>query len=188
MTKIIFAAFFILFSMNTFGAEKPPVLETASFASGCFWGAEEFFRKMDGVKETRVGYEGGTTTKNVTYDNVSSGKTGHAETVELKFDPKKISYEKLLISFFKFHDPTTLNQQGNDHGTQYRSAIFYHNDAQKKTAESIMKKAAIAWKAPIVTEIKPASTFYPAEEYHQKYLIKNPGGYDNHYVRKIEIK
>ena len=163
-------------------------LETATFAAGCFWGTEEFFRKTPGVVETKVGYTGGA--KKATYDEVSNGDTGHAESVEIKYDPKKVSYEQLLDLFFKMHDPTTPNQQGNDRGTQYRSAVFTHSEAQKKEAEAFKAKVekSGAWKKKVVTQIAPAPTFYPAEDYHQKYLEKNPGGYDNHYLRKIEFK
>jgi methionine-S-sulfoxide reductase len=162
--------------------------ETAVFAAGCFWGTEEFFRKIPGVTATRVGYAGGTK-KNPHYEEVRSGETGHAESVEVKFDPKKVSYEKLLDSFFKMHDPTTLNRQGNDWGTQYRSAIFYMNDKQKSEAENFKAKVekSGAWKEPITTEIKKEDQFYPAEDYHQKFLVKNPGGYDNHYVRDLSF-
>jgi methionine-S-sulfoxide reductase len=162
--------------------------ETAVFAAGCFWGTEEFFRKIPGVTATRVGYAGGTK-KNPDYEEVSSGKTGHAESVEVKFDPKKVSYEKLLDSFFKMHDPTTLNRQGNDTGTQYRSAIFYLSDKQKSEAEKFKAKVekSGAWKEPITTEIKKEDQFFPAEDYHQKYLVKNPGGYDNHYMRNLSF-
>lgn len=162
-------------------------LKTAAFAAGCFWGTEEFFRKIPGVKETRVGYEGGP--RAATYKEVTTGTTGHTETLELKYDPKVVSYEKLLDFFFKMHDPTTVNQQGNDRGPQYRSAIFTHDAEQAKVAEAFKKKvdASKAWKSPVVTEIKPAMPFFAAEDYHQKYLIKNPGGYDNHYMRKISF-
>jgi methionine-S-sulfoxide reductase len=162
--------------------------ETATLAAGCFWGVEEFFRKTPGVVETRVGYTGGTMV-NPTYKDMTTGKTGHAESVEIKFDPKQISYEKILDLFFKMHDPTTLNRQGNDRGSQYRSAIFYNTEEQKKIAEQFKAKVekSKAWKDPIVTEIKPAGPFYQAEEEHQKYLLQNPGGYDNHYLRKISF-
>lgn len=162
--------------------------ETATFAAGCFWGTEEYFRKIPGVMKTRVGYTGGTTT-HPKYDELHDDHTGHAESVEIEFDPKKVSYETLLNQFFKMHDPTTLNRQGNDEGSQYRSAIFYHNEKQEKEAMAFRAKVekSGAWKKPIVTEISKASTFWPAEDYHQKYLIKNPGGYDNHYVRNISF-
>lgn len=162
-------------------------LETATLAAGCFWGTEEFFRKVPGVVETQVGYTGGKAEAD--YEQVSSGNTGHAESLELKFDPKKVTYRELLILFFKMHDPTTLNRQGNDRGTQYRSAIFTHSDEQLKIAKALkesIEKSGV-WKSPITTEITPAGTFYRAEEYHQKYLVKNPGGYDNHYLRDLKI-
>lgn len=162
--------------------------ETATFAAGCFWGSEEFFRKIPGVLKTRVGFTGGTT-KNPKYDDTHDGSTGHAESVEVEFDPSKVSFKTLMDQFYKMHDPTTLNRQGNDKGTQYRSAIFYHGDQQKK--EAVEFKAQVekskAWKDPITTEISEAKEFWPAEEEHQKYLIKNPGGYDNHYLRKISF-
>jgi methionine-S-sulfoxide reductase len=165
-----------------------PKLQTATFAAGCFWGTEEFFRKIPGVVETRVGYTGGTL-QNPTYEDTQDGKSGHAESVEVKFDPSRVSYEHLLDQFFKMHDPTTKDRQGNDTGSQYRSAIFYHGEEQKKEALAFKAKVekSGAWKAPIVTEISEAKTFWPAEDYHQKYLIKNPGGYDNHYLRKISF-
>jgi methionine-S-sulfoxide reductase len=169
-------------------ARPAPALETATLAAGCFWGTEEFFRKVPGVVETRVGYAGGHT-KSPTYEDTSSGTTGHAETLELKFDPAKVSYAQLLTLFFKMHDPTTANRQGNDVGTQYRSAIFFHGDQQKQTALSLMQRIerSGAWRAKLTTEVAPAGVFYPAEEYHQKYLVKHPGGYDNHYLRNLSF-
>ena len=161
--------------------------ETAAFAAGCFWGTEEFFRKMHGVTATRVGYEGGA--KAAGYQDVSSGTTGHAETLELKYDPTKVTYEHLLDQFFKMHDPTTLNRQGNDQGTQYRSEIFSYTPEQKKIADSFKAKVekSGAWKAPVTTLIEPAKTFFEAEDYHQQYLVKNQGGYDNHHLRDISF-
>ena len=172
--------FILLVSVSAQAKQK------ATFAAGCFWGVEEMFRKVDGVVETGVGYTGGKVLK-PGYATVSSGQSGHAESVEVIFDEKKVSYEKLLELFFKMHDPTTLNRQGNDEGTQYRSAIFYHSPEQKKAAEAMKARVekSKAWKAPIVTEIAPAGVFYEAEEEHQKYLLRNPKGYDNHFVRKI---
>jgi methionine-S-sulfoxide reductase len=169
-------------------AKGAPATETATLAAGCFWGTEEFFRKVPGVLQTRVGYSGGHT-KNPTYEDTSSGTTGHAETLELKFDPAKVSYEQLLTLFFKMHDPTTLNRQGNDVGTQYRSAIFFHGEQQRQTALALMQRIekSGAWHAKLTTELAPAGAFYPAEEYHQKYLVKHPGGYDNHYLRNISF-
>lgn len=162
--------------------------EKATFAAGCFWGVEEFFRKIPGVTETGVGYTGGNV-KNPSYAMVASKKTGHAEAVEVIFDPKKVAYEKLLDLFFKMHDPTTLNKQGNDDGPEYRSAIFYHGEAQKLAAEKFKSKVekSKAWKNAIVTEIVAAGPFYEAEEEHQKYLLRNPNGYDNHFLRKISF-
>jgi methionine-S-sulfoxide reductase len=160
----------------------------AILAGGCFWGMEDLFSKLEGVTETRVGYAGGEF-KNPTYNDVKKGKTGHAEALEVKFDESKTNYEKILKFFFKIHDPTTLNQQGNDLGTQYRSAIFYTSEAQKKTAERVLleiQKSGV-WKKPIVTEIKPSTEFYLAEDYHQDYLKKNPGGYTCHYIRDYKI-
>jgi peptide methionine sulfoxide reductase msrA/msrB len=167
---------------------KASQTETATFAVGCFWGAEEFFRKIPGVTSTRVGFTGGTV-PNPKYEDTHDGHTGHAESVEIKFDPKKVSYEFLLDQFFKMHDPTTLNRQGNDRGSQYRSAIFYHSEEQKQQAMAFKTKVekSGAWKDPIVTEIAPAKEFYLAEDNHQKYLQKHPGGYDNHYLRNISF-
>lgn len=162
--------------------------ETATLAGGCFWGVEELLRAHPGVIETMVGYTGGKAdTPN--YNLVKLGTSGHAEAVRILFDPKKLKYEDLLLFFYKLHDPTTLNQQGNDMGTQYRSAIFYESDAQKATAEKVKERVSKsgAWKKPIVTEITKASTFWSAEDYHQKYLVKNPGGYTCHFVRKISF-
>ena len=159
-------------------------MEKATLAGGCFWGMEDLFRKMPGVLETRVGYTGGTT-KNPRYEEVKRGNTGHAEAIEITYDPKRTSYENLLKEFFRLHDPTTANRQGNDRGSQYRSAIFYHSEAQRAEAERIKKLVdeSAAWGAPAVTEIRPATEFFPAEEYHQDYLEKNPGGYTCHFVR-----
>lgn len=183
----IFALVF-LFVTSAHATGTKDKLETATLSAGCFWGTEEFFRKVPGVVDTEVGYTGGTT-KNPSYEEVSTGTTGHAESVQLKFDPKKVSYEQILTLFFKMHDPTTLNRQGNDEGTQYRSAIFFHNKTQKEVAEKLKAKVekSNAWKAPITTQIAPAGAFYPAEEYHQKYLVKHPGGYDNHYLRDLSF-
>lgn len=147
--------------------------ETASFAAGCFWGVEAAFRELDGVLETTVGYMGGHT-KDPTYKDVCTGSTGHAETLQLKYDPDEISYETLLDVFWNKHDPTTKNRQGPDIGEQYRSIIFYHTDEQKKLAEESKEKldSSGKYRNPIVTEIIPAETFYPAEDYHQQYLEK----------------
>jgi peptide methionine sulfoxide reductase msrA/msrB len=160
--------------------------ETAVFAGGCFWGMEELLRKIPGVLETEVGYTGGTT-PNPTYEDVHTGRTGHAEAVKIVFNPKQISYEDLLEKwFFRMHDPTTKNRQGNDLGSQYRSAIFFTSPQQKEIAETVKKRvdASHKWRAPIVTEIVQAGTFTRAEDYHQKYLEKYPDGYTCHYMRE----
>jgi peptide methionine sulfoxide reductase msrA/msrB len=149
----------------------------AVFGGGCFWGVEESFRSLKGVIDTKVGYMGGKT-KNPTYKEVCTDKTGHAEVVFVEFDPSVISYEQLLDTFWKIHNPTTLNRQGPDSGTQYRSVIFYFDDEQKKLAEASKNKLQNSgkYKNPIVTEIVPAGDFYTAEEYHQRYLQKRGGG------------
>ncbi len=146
-------------------------LEKATFGAGCFWGVEETFRQMPGVVDAAVGYAGGTY-PNPTYHDVCTGQTGHAEVVEVTYDPAQVSYEDLLNVFWANHDPTTLNRQGPDHGTQYRSAIFFHSSAQEKSAQASKAAHQGEFKRPIVTEIVPASTFYRAEEYHQQYLAK----------------
>ena len=149
-------------------------MEKATFASGCFWCTEAVFQRLKGVESVISGYTGGQTA-NPTYKQVCNGSTGHAEAVQITYDSKVVSYDQLLEVFWKTHDPTTLNRQGNDVGTQYRSAIFYHNDEQKKIAEDYKKKLNEAgiWKDPIVTEIVPFSTFYNAEDYHQDYYNQN---------------
>ncbi len=158
--------------------------ELAVVAGGCFWGVEALIAELPGVLNTDVGYTGGSVA-NPGYRRVVSGDTGHAEAVRIVFDPSRLSYEDLLRYFFRLHDPTTLNRQGHDKGTQYRSAIFYQSEAQRRTAERIKAEvdASGKWKDPVVTEIVPASDFYPAEEYHQDYLKKNPNGYTCHYLR-----
>jgi peptide methionine sulfoxide reductase msrA/msrB len=160
-------------------------IEEAVLAGGCFWGMEELLRKIPGVIQTEVGYSGGTT-PHPTYDDVHTGRTGHTEAVRILFDPKKITYEELLEKwFFRMHDPTTKNRQGNDLGTQYRSAIFVTSPEQRKIAEAVKRRvdASGRWKAPIVTEIAEAGPFTLAEAEHQKYLEKHPGGYTCHYLR-----
>ena len=150
-------------------------LQKATFGSGCFWCTEAVFELVEGVTSVTSGYTGGSV-KNPTYEEVCSEKTGHAEAVQLTFDPKIISYDELLKIFWKTHDPTTLNRQGNDVGSQYRSVIFYHNEEQKLLAEKY--KAALdksgAWENPVVTEILPAAEFYKAEDYNQDYYLNNP--------------
>ena len=145
----------------------------ATFGAGCFWGVELTFQQLDGVTSATSGYEGGTL-ENPTYEDVCTNQTGHAEVVQVDFDPEVISYETLLDTFWRSHNPTHLNRQGADTGTQYRSAIFYHDDEQKRLAETSRDKLASSGKHsdPIATVIEPASTFYAAEDYHQKYLEK----------------
>jgi peptide methionine sulfoxide reductase msrA/msrB len=160
-------------------------LETAILAGGCFWGMEDILRKIPGVLQTDVGYTGGTSAS-PTYEVVHTGVTGHAESVRIVFDPSVLSYSDLLEHwFFRMHDPTTKNRQGNDVGTQYRSAIFYTSPEQEKTARDVIRRvdASKKWKAPIVTEVAAAGPFTRAEDYHQHYLEKNPGGYTCHYLR-----
>jgi len=167
------------------GASCEATLEVAILAGGCFWGMEDILREVDGVVDTEVGYTGGST-PNPTYPQVKTGETGHAEALKVTFDPSKITFAELLETwFFKMHDPTTPNRQGNDVGSQYRSAIFYTSAAQKKTAEEVIARvnASGAWRKPVATEITPASEFTNAEAYHQDYLVKNPGGYTCHYLR-----
>ena len=150
----------------------------ALFAAGCFWGTEGYFRQLDGVVETGVGYSGGTTL-NPTYNEVLRGDTGHAETLRITYDPAVISYADLLRHFFRMHDPTTPDRQGNDRGTQYRSAVFVTNAEESAEARRVLAEleAAGTWNDPAVTEIRQAGAFYPAEPYHQDYLEKHPGGY-----------
>ena len=148
-------------------------MELATFGAGCFWGVEVAFRQVRGVKDALVGYLGGTLA-NPTYKDVCTGRTGHAEVVQVEYDPADVTYDRLLEVFWENHDPTTLNRQGPDVGTQYRSAIFYHSPEQKAAAEASRSRLEASGKLrrPIVTEITAASTFYPAEDYHQRYLEK----------------
>ena len=190
--------------------------QTAYLAGGCFWGMEELVRQIPGVLETEVGYTGGVT-PDARYEQVKTGKTGHAESLKVVFDPQQLSYRHLLFEFFRMHNPTTRNRQGNDTGTQYRSAIFYLGEEQKHTAEEVIRTvdASGDWQANghdrsptqtlprvagegsneslrefndnVVTEVVPFKEFYRAEEYHQKYLIKNRGGYTCHYIRRMNL-
>ncbi len=150
--------------------------ETATFAAGCFWGVEDSFRKIPGVLDVRVGYSGGTV-EHPSYEQVCSGKTGHAESARVTYDPDRVSYDDLLKAFWEMHDPTQINRQGPDVGTQYRSIIFYHTDEQRKAAE--LSKDALGhsgiYTKPIATVVIPAAAFYDAEEYHQRYFEKNQG-------------
>lgn len=151
-------------------------MATATFAAGCFWGVEARFRKLDGVLDTRVGYTGGQTL-NPDYKSVCRGDTGHAEAIEVEFDPAIIPYHQLLDFFWQIHNPTTLNRQGPDIGSQYRSAVFFHDEEQRLTAEKLKSELNQGPYAdrPVVTEITAAGTFYPAEDYHQRYIEKQQG-------------
>ncbi len=146
-------------------------MEKATFAAGCFWGVEAAFRQVPGVTDAAVGYSGGTM-ENPTYRDVCTSATGHAEVVQVSFDPSQVSYEQLLNVFWEIHDPTTLNRQGPDVGMQYRSAIFFQSPEQEAAARASKQQASARFRRQIVTEITPASTFYRAEEYHQRYLEK----------------
>lgn len=154
--------------------KNPQTMEQATFGSGCFWCSEAIFQELKGVVKVESGYSGGTV-KNPSYREVCTGTTGHAEVVNITYDPKVVSFDELLEVFWKTHDPTTLNRQGNDEGTQYRSVIFYHNEEQKRLAEAYKKKLdeAHIWDKPIVTEITPFTVFYKAEDYHQDYYSLN---------------
>lgn len=159
--------------------------EVAVLAGGCFWGVEDILRDVPGVLDTEVGYTGGWL-ENPRYEDTHDSASGHAEAIRVTFDPTVLSYEELLERwFFRLHDPTTLNRQGNDVGTQYRSTIFPQTPEQQETAERVRARvqASGKWKRPITTSIEPASTWYSAEMYHQDYLRKNPGGYSCHFLR-----
>ena len=151
---------------------------------GCFWGMEQLVSQQQGVLATRVGYCGGDL-RNPTYKDICTGQTGHAETLKIVFDPEMVSLREILHFFFRIHDPTQKNRQGNDVGTQYRSVIFYRTPDQQQIAKGVIEEvnASGRWQKPVVTTLEPESTFFEAEEYHQKYLEKNPGGYSCHYVR-----
>ena len=170
--------------LTDFAANVPAGKSVAVVAGGCFWGVEEIIRGVKGVTDVQVGYIGGTTDHPV-YNDVHTGKTGHAEAVQILFDPKVLSYEDLLGWFFRLHDPTTMNRQGNDIGTQYRSVIFAYDESQRKSAEIVRERVDKSgkWKNPVVTEIVKAAPFWRAEEYHQDYLQKNPKGYTCHFLR-----
>lgn len=156
------------------GKEKPTMSkEIATLGGGCFWCLEAVYDQLKGVTDVVSGYSGGHVL-NPTYKQICTGTTNHAEVVQITFDPNVISYKELLEVFFTIHDPTTLNRQGADVGTQYRSVIFYHSPEQKATAEQALKEAQMLWQNPIVTKIVPEETFYPAEDYHQEYFVNNP--------------
>jgi len=169
--------------MNSTNTDSQSKSEIATFAGGCFWGMEDLIRKIPGVIATEVGYTGGKT-ENPTYNTVKLGDTGHAEAIQVLFDPATLSFEKLLEFFFRMHDPTTLDRQGGDIGSQYRSAVFFHDETQKMIAEKMKQIASQKWKKPATTEITPARVFFPAEGYHQDYLEKNPNGYTCHSLRQ----
>ena len=162
--------------------------EQAYLAGGCFWGLEELMRQIPGVISTEVGYCGGDTA-DATYETVRTGRTGHAESLRILFDPQKLSYRHLLFEFFRMHNPTTPNRQGNDTGTQYRSAIFYLDQEQKETALEVIEAVDHSgeWQASVATEVAPFKTFHRAEGYHQQYLVKHPRGYTCHHRRNFSL-
>ncbi|QJE73198.1 peptide-methionine (S)-S-oxide reductase MsrA [Aerophototrophica crusticola] len=158
--------------------------ETAILAGGCFWGMEDLVRRVPGVLATRVGYTGGSL-PNATYNDVKKGTTGHAEAIRITFDPSRLTYRRVLEFFFQIHDPTTRNRQGNDIGSQYRSAIFFTSPEQERVAREVVAAvdASAKWPGKVVTEIVPAGDFWEAESFHQDYLLRNPNGYTCHWVR-----
>jgi methionine-S-sulfoxide reductase len=162
--------------------------QTAYLAGGCFWGMEELVRLIPGVLATEVGYCGGSA-ETAFYEHVKTGKTGHAESLKVVFDAAQLSYSHLLFEFFRLHNPTTPNRQGNDIGTAYRSVIFYTNEEQQRVAKIVIQSVDTSgeWQAPVVTEVVPFAAFYRAENYHQKYLLKNPLGYTCHFVRRLQL-
>lgn len=200
MLRVISSVLLLLFAteaQNSYGGTKNrskrgkttmSKTETIVLGGGCFWGVEDLIRKQEGVIKTVVGYTGGSEA-DAKYERVKKGTSGHVETVQVEYDPKKLKLEDLLKLFFKLHDPTTLNQQGNDIGTQYRSVIFVSSKEQREIAERVIKLVndSKQWKSPVVTAVEEIKQFYPAEDYHQDYLIKNPGGYTCHWVRKISF-
>ena len=173
---------------NDLPTASAPGLDTATLAMGCFWCSNAVFEEVKGVKSVTAGYTGGTV-PHPTYEAVCTGTTGHAEAAQIVFDPSVVSYAQLLEIYWQTHDPTQLNQQGADHGTQYRSAIFYHNEEQRKQAESYKKQldSSGAWDKPIVTEITPLKEFYKAEDYHQEYYLNNSGASYCQYVIKPKL-
>ena len=170
-----FIALLTLFTAMTLQADTKPASSTelATVGGGCFWCTEAVIERLPGVKKVISGYAGGQTV-NPTYEDICTGRTGHAEVIQIEFDPAMISYDKILEVFFEAHDPTTLNRQGADEGTQYRSVIFYHNEAQQKAAARAKIAAQALWPDPIVTEVSPLTKFYVAEKYHQDYFRNNP--------------
>lgn len=192
MSRYLLPLLLLFFSAPGFAQTKGLTMtdtrQTAYLAGGCFWGMEELVREIPGVIATEVGYSGGDV-PDATYEIVKTGRSGHAESLKIVFDPALLSYRHLLFEFFRMHNPTTRNQQGNDMGTQYRSAIFTVNDAQKKVAEEVIRtvESSGEWQARIVTEVIAFKSFYRAEEYHQKYLIKHPNGYTCHVLRHFNL-
>lgn len=163
-------------------------LQDVYLAGGCYWGMEELFRQLPGIVSTQVGFSGGHIA-NVGYREVTTGTTGHAETLKVVFDESLMTLRDILFEFFRIHNPTKLNQQGNDVGTQYRSAIFYIDENQKRIAEEVMRIVDLSgqWQAPVVTELKPFQAFYPAHEAHQQYILKFPEGYTCHFRRDLDF-
>tara|TARA_B100000795_G_scaffold118453_1_gene88119 strand:- start:1239 stop:1814 length:576 start_codon:yes stop_codon:yes gene_type:complete len=173
---------------NLVYSNKRDAMETVYLAGGCYWGLEDLIRNIPGVEKTQVGFTGGLV-KNVSYKEVSNGNTGHAESIKVIFDNERLTLDNLLFEFFSMHNPTTVNQQGNDIGSQYRSAIFYSNQNQKEISNKVIDivNQSKKWDSPVVTGVVPFTEFYPAEDSHQKYLIKNPGGYSCHFDRKFDF-
>jgi peptide-methionine (S)-S-oxide reductase len=183
MHRLLILAVSGLLVSGSLAEEKEKGMEKAVFAAGCFWGVEAIFQELDGVIDTTVGYTGGKT-ENPTYKEVCYKDTGHAEAIEIVYDPARIGFEELLTYFWRLHDPTTLNRQGPDIGTQYRSEIFYYTPEQKAAAEKVKAEAQEKWKRPIVTAITAGGKFYPAEDYHQDYFKKRGGHHTGcHYLR-----
>ena len=178
----------LLMTNQTLSNDKPSDSQVAYLAGGCYWGLEELIRKLPGVSNTYVGFTGGHV-KNVSYKDVSRGDTGHAESIKIEFNSEVLSFKNLLFHFFTMHNPTTINQQGNDKGTQYRSSIFYTNEEQKNIAHQTINlvNKSKEWVNPVITEVIAFSNFYAAEEAHQKYILKNPDGYSCHFVRKFDF-
>ena len=183
-TSSVAAVLIAALAIGSPNGKLPAHYETATLAGGCFWGLQESLRQIPGVIKTTVGYTGGTT-PNPTYEMVGTGKTGHAEAVQVIFDPTQLSYEELLNHFFKVHDPTSPRHPGDDVKAQYRSAIFYHGEEQRRIAERVKEKVSQSgkWTNPVVTEITPATEFYPAEAYHQDYLERISGAHTCRLVR-----
>lgn len=194
MIRIVLIAIWVTLTMNETAQPNPsPSVprasrQTAYLAGGCFWGMEQLVQRIPGVIETEVGYTGGDTA-DPNYIEVKTGLTGHAESLKVVFDVTVLSYRHLLFEYFRMHDPTQRNRQGNDIGTQYRSAIFFVDEEQRNTAEDVIKTVDASGQLPskVVTELVPFKEFFPAEEYHQKYLLKHPGGYTCHFIRRLDL-